>query len=247
MTNTEILRPEVNVSGHFLDSSDPEQIKRWRAVLTGLTTNPVILLKDGVLDIPARLNEICQIVGPGFPVSVEIPSTKMTARQMVDLGVKYADAHPSNAVVKVPLAPDFKWLKVIPELRKRNIPVNATLGLVFSQLALAADAGANFISLFWARTQESHEKYDQGPGPEAVLESTLAYLVTRNHRNVRVIVGSIRTAEQIRQAFSLGAHIVTVTPEVLRQSFSNRRLRETISQFDQAYELASKDPNFKLV
>ena|SRR3989344_6118542 len=245
--NPERTKPKANVTGHFLDSSRVSEVKRWLPVVTGLTTNPVIFQKDGVTDIPAHLENICQMVGPGFPVSVEIPYTKMTVTRMISLAEDYAARFPSNAVIKIPLTPDGKWIKVITALRKKDILVNATLGLTFSQLVLAADAGANFISLFWGRAQESREKNSQGPGPEIILESTLAYLMTRNHNDVRIIVGSIRTAEQVRLAFSLGAHIVTVTPEVLRKSFSNRRLRETIRQFDDAYLKASQDPNFKLV
>jgi len=244
---SERLKPNTNVTGHFLDSSRLAEIAKWREVITGVTTNPVILLKDGVTDVPGHIGKICQIVGGGFPVSVEVPYSQMSEDEMVELGKAYAQMFPGNAVVKVPVVPGEKGLNVIKRLRGVDIAVNATLGITFAQLALAADAGANFISLFWGRALESREKFQEGPGPEVILESTLAYLVTRGHKDVRIIVGSVRLAEQARQAFALGAHVVTVSPEVLQQSMQAKRLDETIEQFDKAYQEASADPDFRLI
>src|SRR3989344_641500 len=240
-------KSEVNtdVTGHFLDSSKLNEIQKWRPVITGLTTNPVILQKDGVVDIPAHLRLICQTVGPRFPVSVEIPDTQMSQEEMLGLAHEYVQQFPANAVIKVPITD--RGLNVIHKLAKEGVPINATLGITFSQLALAADAGADFVSLFWGRALESKEKYNEGPGPEVILESTLTYLLTRRHTDVRVIVGSIRTPDQVRQALAQGAHIVTPTPGALEQSMQAKRLAETIEQFNRAYHEAKQDPNFKLV
>lgn len=235
----------TNVTGHFLDSSKLDEIKKWLNVITGVTTNPVILQKDGVINIPDHLHQICQEVGAGFPVSVEVPYTQMPETEMLDLARAYNQLFPKNAVIKIPIIE--KGLAVIHQLAKEGIATNATLGVTFAQLAMAADAGANFISLFWGRALEGKEKYDEGPGPEVLLESTLTYLLTRGHTDVRVIIGSIRSPDQVRQAFAQGAHIVTVNPDILQKSMEARRLTETIDQFDQAYLQASQDPNFKLV
>ena len=77
--------------------------------------------------------------------------------------------------------------------------------------------------------------------------SLLNYIRNQNLNNVRVIIGSVRSSEQIRIAFSLGAHIVTVTSEVLQKSLESKRLTETLNQFDQAYLDAKKDRSFKLI
>ncbi|MFA6012460.1 MAG: transaldolase family protein [Desulfobacteraceae bacterium] len=233
-------------TGFFLDTSDPGLIAKWKSVTRGVTTNPVILAKAGVVDIPSRILEICQIVGPGVPISVEIPDTSMQETEMVEMGHSLQALFPDNAVIKVPLTPEPKPFNVISRLNGHNILTNATLGLTFMQLALAAEAGATYISMFWGRVSESHDKYNQGPEPEVLLEATLSFLLKQG-LNSKVIVGSVRTPDQITRAFSLGAHVVTVPPEKLDQSFQNTRLSETITEFDHAFKSTKNTPGFKLI
>ena len=235
------------ISGFFLDSSKLEEIKKWSSVIKGITTNPMILQKDGVVNIPEHLHKICFLVGDNFPVSVEIPYSKMSDSDMYSLADKYHAKYPSNAVIKIPIFPDGRSFWMIRNMIKKGITVNATVGISFAQLALAAEAGAQYISLFWGRSEESKSKYQEGPGAQETLISLLNYIRNQNLNNVRVIIGSVRSSEQIRIAFSLGAHIVTVTSEVLQKSLESKRLTETLNQFDQAYLDAKKDRSFKLI
>ena len=57
----------------FLDTADIDQIKKWLAqgVIDGVTTNPSIMLKDGVYDIEAGAKAIAARLGD-LPLSVEV-------------------------------------------------------------------------------------------------------------------------------------------------------------------------------
>src|SRR5689334_7870548 len=61
----------------FLDSSKIEEIKKYHqmGILRGITTNPTILLKEGVTGgmagVKARLIDIAKLVDP-LPVSCEV-------------------------------------------------------------------------------------------------------------------------------------------------------------------------------
>lgn len=244
MTNCIETRTPLQGSGYFLDSGDLGEIKRWKEVIGGITTNQLILFeKQGIQNVPAHLSSICEIVGDNFPVSVELPDSSWPIDKMFDLAMQYYEAHPSNTVIKVPILPnDVKGLKLIHKLATTGVQTNATIGINFGQLTLAAEAaraysdrGVSYISLFWARAIESFKRDEEGSMPQQILEGTLTYLTNHNLCNTRIIVGSIRKPEQVIEAFSLGADIVTVPSTILERLLYNKRAQETVDEFDQAF------------
>src|SRR5580692_10472982 len=56
----------------FVDSANPGEIELWlrQGVVDGVTTNPSIMLKDGVRDIEARARQLCELM-VDRPVSTE--------------------------------------------------------------------------------------------------------------------------------------------------------------------------------
>lgn len=248
-------RPPMDASGWFLDSGDPEQVRKWLEVIGGITTNQLILFKkEGIFNIPEHLQLLCQITGPNFPISIELPDSKASLEEMIALAQKYHEMSPSNTVIKVPIIPDdIKGLKVIAALVKQGIRTNATIGINEAQLMLAAEAarrfageGSTYVSLFWGRAMESAGR-GESRSPQAVLETTLTYLANHRLDNTRVIIGSVRKPEQVIEAFSLGADIVTVPPTILEKIMTTTRALETIKEFDAAFEAVKDDPRLKLI
>ena len=227
----------MNDSGIFFDSANLVDFEKWfkTGILGGATTNPVILQKDGVLDVPGHISKMIDICGEGFPISIEIPDSKMSEGEMIELALKYNGMFPYNAVIKIPIDPrdSQKAFKVIYKLGRAGVVINATLGLSAGQLIGAAEAlrGArsNYISLFWGRCEEAG-----GIGAAKTLTTVLKYLETHKLHS-SVIIGSIRDTEQINEAFSLGANIVTIPPKLIEEWMFTKRGVETAKQFNRAY------------
>jgi len=250
----------MHSSGIFFDSADLTEFKKWfhTHILGGATTNPVILQKEGIFDIPTHVAKMIDICGKNFPISIEIPDTDMTVKEMLELGKRYYARFPDNAVVKVPMHPSSpeKAFEVIYKLGQEGIRVNATLGLSVGQLIGAAEAlrnskakGDNYISLFWARRDEAQVQIidnmvEKGterqiaqsrvPDAKASLQMTKTYL--ENHGlSAKIIVGSVRSIDQIDTAFSSGADIVTIPPKLIREWMYTKRGIESVDQFNEAY------------
>lgn len=252
MSRTE--RKAMGSSGWFLDSGNLEQIEKWKEVIGGITTNQLILFeKDKIYNIPEHLTKMCEIVGPKFPISIELPDSNASFEEMVNLATAYHEKFPTNTVIKVPIIPDdTKGLKVISALVNKGIQTNATIGINEGQLILAAEAsrrysgeGSTYISLFWGRAMESHEK-GESRAPQQVLEATLTYLANHN-LDTRIIIGSVREPAQVIEAFELGADIVTVPPKILDRIMFTTRAKETVEQFDAAFQAVKNDPRLKLI
>ncbi len=220
-------------SGIFYDSANLKDLKKWfnTGILGGATTNPVILQKEGIFDIPSHIQKMINITGGDFPISVEVPDSDMSKEEMIDLAHQYNTKFPYNAVVKIPMDPrDMpKALEVISKLSEKGVKVNATLGLTSGQLIGAMEAGAKYVSLFWGRCEEAG-----GIGAEETLKVVLKYREIHKLES-KIIIGSIRTVDQIDKAFLLGADIVTIPPKLINEWMFSQRGVETADQFNQAY------------
>jgi len=245
----------------FIDSSNLDEIKKWNAtgVIDGVTTNQMIMLKDGVkpAEYETVIKNICREM-KDKPVSVELTDSTATAEEMIAEG-KRLNALAPNIVVKVPLIPDTtKSLYVVKNFADADIAVNITTMMTYEQMIMAILASRHckrlsFVSIFWGRSIEDHEQYRSKPeyakehpkfGEESEIDADVFaqvgecanFLNEGGYENPKIIVGSIRTASQVGLAYSAGGHIPTVPPAVLEAMLYSKRSIETIEAFDQAWK-----------
>ena len=210
----------------FLDTAslaEIEEFVRW-GIADGVTTNQKIFLSEGGVDFKKRVLDICGLVNG--PISVE--TTRTTVPDLIAEGKEYAAWHP-NVVVKVAMYGDGRGLQVVSQLAKAGIKTNMTVMMTYNQLMLAAKAGATYVSLFYNRSKEA------GQDPVQIIRD---YVATSREQNIpaRVIVGSIRTPEDVATAMAAGAHVMTIPSKVLRLMPFSKRSEETIAEFDKAWQ-----------
>lgn len=249
----------------FLDSSNVKEIEKWNqtGMIDGVTTNQSIMLKDGITlkQLVPTIKKICSIM-KGKPVSIELSDSTASIAEMVKEAKKYRSLA-DNLVVKVPIIPgDVKSLLVIKQLGDLKIPVNITAMMTYEQMIMAALVSRNhpapsFISLFWARSMEDHTKYrtnaeflktheimgmgsDLNSHPAKITAAVNTFLKEGGYNNPKIIVGSIRNAAQVGEAFAAGAHVVTVQPATLEAMLFSQRTVETNADFDKAWQALKK-------
>ena len=189
----------------FLDTANIEHIRHGvrLGVVTGVTTNPSLVSREGKVDYRKLVQEICAIV-PG-PVSTEVLG--QDSKTMVDEArqiAKWAD----NVVVKIPASSE--GLEATSVLARENIKVNFTLCFTLNQALLAAEAGARYISPFVGRLDDIGED-----GMRVVAD--IAEYLDYYQLSAQVIAASIRHPQHCLMAARAGAHIATVPYEVLLQ------------------------------
>lgn len=210
----------------FVDSADLNEIKEmvsW-GIISGCTTNPAIAAKavngKGKYNFKERILEIIDVVRG--PVSVELLSLDL--KEMLNEAKTYNSWNKEYIIIKVPLTEE--GLKAINVLEnKEGIKTNATCIMSFNQAYLAALSGATYVSIFAGRIR------DMGYDAELVIRDTAEFIKAKNLKS-KIITGSIRHLMDVNEAFKSGAHIVTVTPEVLRKMVFNPRTQETIAEFN---------------
>lgn len=245
----------------FIDSSNLEEIKKWNAtgIIDGVTTNQAIFVKDGIAfkDFKKTIKKIC-LEMKNKPVSVELTDSTASCSEMIKEALEL-NSYAKNIVIKVPLIPDTtKSLEIIKFLAKSHVAINVTALMTFEQMVVSVLATRNckkpsFISLFWGRSQEDQVKYrgrfdfmadykrvglesTVNENPINITSAIAVFLKEGGFQNPKVIVGSIRTATMVGDAFAAGANIVTTTPEILLSMLFSQRTKETIEQFDDAWK-----------
>ena len=211
----------------FIDSANLEEIEQalLRGFPAGITTNPSILSKEKKTDFKEHITKIIALVqhwGYDIPLSVEVFSTK--PKEMIAQAEEFVEhfGFYKNLNVKVPIGWDE--LAVIHELRQRNIRVNCTCCMSFNQAIMAANAGANFVSLFYGRIR------DVGYDAASIVRQVRATF-DLNHNPAEIIVGSIRHIADVNEAIQAGAHILAVPPKFYPQLVAHPKTDEAVHQF----------------
>jgi len=208
----------------FIDSASISEIEKWlkMGIVDGVTTNPSIMLKDGVYNMKAGAKDIAALVNPR-PVSVEVTTNDLD--EMVTQAREFA-SWATNIVVKIPqITQDgIPCYGVINQLENEDIKVNATIAMSLGQVILAAKARATYISIFAGRVG------DEGGDVTQVIRNSVDWLERWKYKN-KIIVGSIRSVADILQAAVAGAHIITIPPQFLDRMADHKYTRETVRQF----------------
>ncbi|KUK13802.1 MAG: fructose-6-phosphate aldolase [Synergistetes bacterium] len=191
----------------FLDTANIEEIKQalsW-GVISGVTTNPTLVSREGDKDFHSLIREICDLVKG--PVSAEVIS--LDADGMIREAEELASLS-EHVVIKIPMTPE--GMKAVSVLSKEGIKTNVTLVFSVEQALLAANAGATYVSPFIGRL-------DDIGGDGVGLVADIVSVFKRGNFETQVIAASIRHTRHVRECALIGAHIATVPFNVLRGMF----------------------------
>jgi transaldolase len=215
----------------FVDSANLRDIEDAlkRGIAGGVTTNPSILSHEQRRHFTQQIRDIIDLLrryGRPVPLSVELLTTDPAemARQahcFLDWFGDYEELY-----IKVPIGWDE--LQVIHEIRLAGGRVNCTCCMSYNQALMAANAGANFVSLFWGRIR------DIGYDAASVVREVRQTFKDRSCQS-RIIVGSIRQMIDVNEAVQAGADIVTVPPKLLPLLCRHPKTEEAVQQFLQDF------------
>lgn len=184
----------------FIDTANLAQIREAHdlGILDGVTTNPSLMAKEGIKSeegVIEHYKKICELVDGD--VSAEVISTNFD--EIVEEGKKLAAIHP-NIVVKVPMIKD--GVKALKWFSDNGIKTNCTLVFSAGQAILAAKAGANYVSPFIGRIDDS--SWD---GVELIAQ--IAHIYQLQGYKTEILAASIRNSLHIVKCAEAGADVCT--------------------------------------
>lgn len=203
----------------FLDTANIDHIRHGvkLGVISGVTTNPTLVSKEGKVSYKELIQEICAIV-PG-PVSTEVLSQE--AKGMVE-EAREISRWAENVVVKIPAT--IAGIEATSVLSKEKIKVNFTLCFSLNQALLGAIAGTTYVSPFVGRLDDIGHN-----GMELVRE--IVEVFKKYNFPTQVIAASLRHARHCVEAAKAGAPIATVPYEVFMQMIRHPLTDLGVSRF----------------
>ena len=192
----------------FVDSANIEEITKLKnlGLADGVTTNPSLILKAG-RNFQSIAKDICELIEG--PVSLEVSSSSIDQMRAEAEKLRVIS---KNVVVKLPMT--WNGLKVCRDLANSGIKVNMTLCFTANQAILAAKAGAEFVSPFVGRLDDT--KID-GVG----LIKEIRTIYDNYSFRTKILAASIRSLEHIKNCAITGAEAVTAPPAILRELVSH--------------------------
>jgi transaldolase len=213
----------------FIDTANMEDIKNFLpwGIISGCTTNQKIFSCEKGINFKDRIQEILQVIDA--PLSIEVTKTNESDEALIAEAKEYSSWNPKNIVIKIPMWGNGRGLILASKLHKMKIKTNVTCLITTNQVVLAALAGATYASIFFCRVR------DAGGDPVKVTQESKRILEQSKLRT-KIIVGSIRSPDDVAQAAVAGADIITITPKVLSQMPFSEKTEQTIAEFDEAWK-----------
>ena len=188
----------------FIDTANVDEIRAANelGVISGVTTNPSLIAKEGLV-FEEVIRTIVSIVNG--PISAEVIAADRDG--MVKEARELSRIHP-NIVVKIPMTEE--GLKAVKILSGEGIRTNVTLIFSPAQALLAARAGATYVSPFIGRLDDIAES---GAG----TVGDIATMFRIHGIETKIIAASIRGPQDVVDAAKNGAHIATVPYKIILQ------------------------------
>lgn len=232
----------------FVDTANLADIEDAlkRGFVRGVTTNPSLLAKEPKSNFEAHIKKIITLIKKyqkGAHLSIEVFSTN--SDEILKQARRFKKVF-NYSSLSIKIQTGWNELEIINRLSKEGFSVNCTACMTVSQAIMAAQAGARYVSLFWGRirdggldTKFSKQRKDllatgaldkSDFSPKETVKRTRE-LLDKSDLDAEIIVGSIRTVTDIRDAILAGAHIVTIQPKFFRDMASHYKTDEVVKQF----------------
>ncbi len=209
----------------FIDTANLDDIKKAYklGVLSGVTTNPSLVAKEGV-KFEDRIEEILKTVPEVESVSAEVTPDAETAEDMIAQAEKLIKINGGDQNITIKLPMTLAGLEATRYLAKKGVKTNVTLIFTVNQALLAARAGATYVSPFLGRLDDISEDGVQ-------LVAKIAELFRIQNIDSQIIAASVRHPDHVTRVALAGAHIATIPYSVIEQLVKHPLTEQGIEKF----------------
>ncbi len=205
----------------YLDSVDFKEIEEAFKLgfLTGLTTTPTFMHRQGIKDIDGAIVRLSKMV----PV-LQIEALGNTAEEILAEAERQLalGLDKNKTVFKIPVS--NVGVQACKLLRDKGYMVNVHLVYTLAQAYMAMAAGATYVCPLVGRWQ------DQGHDALALIKQCVDTVKTYNYPT-KIMYSSVRHAEHVRTAIISGVHTVTVPWSVMKNLTNNHFTSVGTEQF----------------
>lgn len=207
---------------YLLDTINLDDISRFCEYLpiSGVTSNPSIVKKEGSIDFFSHMRQIRSLIGTDktFHIQVTAEDTEGMLRDAEAI-LRHVD---EGVYIKVPI--NWNGLKAMKHLKSQGVGVTGTAIYTINQGFLAMEAGADYIAPYYNRMESLNID------PEAGIRS-FASMIKQYGYGTKILAASFRNIAQVNKAFLAGAQTATVEPSLLSGALEMPDITKAVSDF----------------
>lgn len=209
----------------FIDSAEHAVWKDLSSsgLFSGVTTNPLLLQRAGLQCDLANLAALYDsAMTLGF-AEIQIQSWGGSAADLAETAAQLADLGP-EVVVKLPAT--MEGFAAARRLRDERPETRVTMTAVYApgQVIAAAAFGAAYAAPYYARLQEAGEDADK----------LLVQMQAAAGAQTRLLVASLRSADQVVQLTAQGNRCFTLPPPVAESLLESALAARAVADFEAA-------------
>lgn len=208
---------------YMFDTANIELIKKYNEIfpITGVTSNPSIIKKEGKIDFFNHFREIREIIGMDKTLHMQVVAKNCEGMlRDAEAILKNVD---EKVCIKIPVTEE--GLKAIRILKSRGVSITATAIYTKVQGLLAMEAGADFIAPYFNRME------NMDIDPREVIK-TFAEMIDKYGYSTKILAASFKNIGQVNDAFACGAQTATLAPELLHDAFKMPAIQKAIDDFE---------------
>ncbi|MBS4216196.1 MULTISPECIES: transaldolase family protein [Neobacillus] len=194
--------------------------------IDGVTTNPSIIVKEKK-NFLLLLEEIREVIGCNRELFIQ--TLAVNAEEIVKEANYIRENILDKLVIKVPATKE--GIKAIKALSESGVRTMATAIYTPLQGYLAAKAGATYVTPYVNRIENL-----DGNAVNVVKE--IVEIIEKHHFNSKVLAASFKSVQQVHDVCLIGAHGVTVPPDILRLFLSHRATEANVKVFIEEWQTA---------
>ena len=209
----------------LLDTANIAAIEKYNDIygIAGVTTNPVILAREGGEFFPT-LYKIREIIKDK---ELHVQVTADNAAEMLLEADVIAERLGKDVFIKVPA--NEVGIKAMRMLKAKGYRVTATVIYTIQQALLSSSVGADYVAPYY-----NHICDNVGDATEVIAK--MADIFKSHGRATKILAASFRNTSQVISSFSSGASAVTLSPDMFSTMLRIPAADATVAKFSRTWE-----------
>lgn len=207
----------------LVDTVNLDEIRKYNKMLnlSGVTSNPTIIKKEGKVDFFEHLRKVREIIGPDKTLHVQ--AVGETAEEII------ADAHhvlkeiDQQVYIKIPT--NEQGLEAMKILKREGVHITATAIYTVFQGELAIAAGADYLAPYYNRMLNMNID-----APQVIAE--LAHAISMSASQTKILAASFHNVAQVTAAIKNGAQAVTIGTDVVASGLNAPMIAAAVTDFE---------------
>ncbi|WP_026889480.1 fructose-6-phosphate aldolase [Clostridium beijerinckii] len=212
---------------YMLDTANIEVIKECNEIfpITGVTSNPSILKKEGEIDFFNHFKKIREIIGMDKTLHIQVVAEDCEG--ILREAKAILENVDNKVCIKIPV--NAEGLKAIKILKAQGVSITATAIYTTAQGMLAMEAGADFIAPYFNRME------NMNINPREVIKA-FADMIEKYNYPTKILAASFKNIGQVNDSYAAGAQTATMAPEILFDALKMPVIQKAVDDFATDWE-----------